>query len=235
MTSVLPIIGSQLLATIPAAPNTTRFLSVPTGCSTIDEVLQDGFQYGEITSLSGPEQTGKSLIAVNTVATHLLLNKEADVGVIDTTGSFSPLLLRDVLRERSWAQSHASESYIKPGYSNEQIAPLLNRVKILRAFDLEGVKESIEEVFELWCRNLSFPHIAVIKPEVREIEIKSSQDEEDEIALEETTTGHGEDAKISITDTSPKMIIIDQLSNVVSRELGKDQVQGEFCIIIRSP
>ena len=65
-----PILGSALLEA-ERRKSTFEDVFLPTGCSLIDtSSLQGGFRYGEITSVAGASETGKSLV-LNLQASHV--------------------------------------------------------------------------------------------------------------------------------------------------------------------
>ncbi len=136
-----------------------------TGHHAIDNHVLDGigFQEGLLSAISGASGTGKSTLAVHAMATYLLTQEQeqgqgqGQVAIIDTTGAFSPLLLRDVILARLQGGLHKGGDGDEDipneeacGWSRDQMLKralrLLDRVKIMRAFDFDGVVEAVEEV-----------------------------------------------------------------------------------------
>ncbi|KAI9883676.1 MAG: hypothetical protein M1823_004558 [Watsoniomyces obsoletus] len=172
-----PLLASTLLLETEQAEQPHLHLNpvhpqgVLTGFQTIDQnVLSMGFQRGLISAISGGSGTGKSLLALHTVTTYLLTHEQphpdshengsepekgkGQVAIIDTTGSFSPLMLRDVIISRLTKKKKPSHDE-KDAFENNQeedelmmrrAMRLLDRVRIMRVFDLEGVVEAVEEL-----------------------------------------------------------------------------------------
>ena len=156
------------------------------------------------------------------MASHLLTYKLGEVAFIDTTGSFSPLRLRNVLAYRLEAKIQHN-SYQETGYMYEKrtsalesskeamiekATSMLDRVKVMRVFDFAGVVEAISEVNEL-----------MEEVGKRSDEIGDSQEELD---------GEDEGLKGSDSRSNPiGMVILDTITNLVSAMMAKSQVQGQ--------
>lgn len=185
------------------------------------------------------------------IATDLLGNDKGEVALIDTTGSFSPLRLREVILSRLLKRSRQPD-YQQLGYvyqplqANaqtsdnvivEEATSLLDHVKVMRVFDFAGVIEAISEIGEMWEREVDYVrgHLDV-NPRAGNTIIDDS--EEDEASLSDEI----ENATQSIQVNSPGaasgveksnrksghigMIIIDTMANVVSSMVSGNQVQG---------
>ena len=91
-------------------------------------------------------------IAIHAIATHLLAYDRSHVAVIDTTGSFSPVTLRDVILSKLDPGAGPSTPYVNVRHETEDEAlpqkalQALDRVQIMRAFDFDGVFEAVQEV-----------------------------------------------------------------------------------------
>lgn len=104
----------------------TRDTRLSTGCATIDELLNGGFERGTVTQLYGPPGSGKTNLAMSTVVT-----AAADGGrgvVIDTEG-LSMARLEQLLDG-------------VPGENDD----LLERVVTQEVYDFDGQKNAITEV-----------------------------------------------------------------------------------------
>ncbi|CUS12841.1 unnamed protein product, partial [Tuber aestivum] len=95
--------------------------------------LSGGFPYGHLTSISGASATGKSLIAMHSLTTHLLLHCNSSAAWVDTLGTFSPSLLQQVVSSRTNNDSKTTSS-------------ILDRVQIMRVFDIHGLIEAVDEL-----------------------------------------------------------------------------------------
>ena len=182
------------------------------------------------------------------MASHLINHEKGEIAFIDTTGSFSPLRLRDVLAFRLQAKSRrakfqqAGYIYEKAPQSSdvvgqavtEQATTILDRVKVMRVFEYAGVVEAIGEVGEMW------EAVSRAREEAKEREAQSHNategiaDSEDE--SEEMLDDPGRLERSSQTQNALPpcleetgqigVIVIDTITNVVSAMMSKSQVQG---------
>ncbi|KAG0635068.1 P-loop containing nucleoside triphosphate hydrolase protein [Tuber brumale] len=114
------------------APHFPKTLS--TSCSALDQhALSSGFPYGHLTSISGASATGKSLIAMHALVTHLLLHYNSSAAWVDTLGTFSPSLLQQVVSSRT-------------NNDSKTISSVLDRVQIMRVFNIHGLIEAVDEL-----------------------------------------------------------------------------------------
>lgn len=176
----------------------------------------------------------------------MLSSEKGEVAFVDTTGSFSPLRLRNVLASRLESQYRSSE-YHQVGYVSESTQPisaardeplneqadrLLDRVKVMRVFDLAGVIEALEEVGQMLekrderLRNVGDMHLEDGKREVNDSEDNVyvgcvEINVHDEQLTERTSNAH---------DDQVGMFIVDTITNVVSSIVSRNQVQGSYNI-----
>jgi len=164
------------------------------------------------------------------------------VALIDTTGSFSPLRLRNVLAFRLQARLERA-SYQQSGYVYERASldteqsredvvgkatSMLDCVKVMRVFDFAGVVEAVGEVGQM---------LAMSQQECRAIggaakmargdEIGDSEEEldanEDPPGKHSSNHNEGGDGKIGQLG----MLIVDTITSVVSPVMSKSQIQGQ--------
>ncbi len=131
--------------------------------------LDGGFRYGEITSLAGAPGMGKTALAYHAVEGHLLARcrgagagagaadeEGGEAAVIDTTATFSLVWLRDVLVERlrgrergvGRAKNGVGEGAGLDAGVVEKATAMMDRVRLMRVFDMAGVMEAIGEIGE---------------------------------------------------------------------------------------
>ena len=171
-----------------------------------------------------------------------MANENGEIAFIDTTGSFSPLRLRDVIAHRlSCPPSEAVyqqsgyvyeivHSHPKPETLNvfrEKATLMLDRVRVMRVFDYAGAVEAIGEVSER-CDEHERPQGSVYQKNVYKDatlakEIANSQESDDE-----------ETDKLNICvqpviDGGIGMVIIDNIASVMSPMLSKNQTEGPNC------
>ncbi|MCJ1398170.1 hypothetical protein MMC11_001367 [Xylographa trunciseda] len=234
-----PILGSTLLA---AALSKTKPELAPasTGCPTLDAALHGGFRYGEITSLAGVSGTGKTLISLHAVTSYLIEQPVGEAAIIDTTGSFSPLRLRDIIVRRLRLPDLVR--YQQSGYVYEKVSAdvqvqsleslrarateMLDRVKVMRVFDFAGVIEAIGEAGDL-CVKKAQSSEEVEAGRVRKMEeVANSEDEEDKVTVSAEPEDHSAQDRETSSDASLGMIVIDNIANLVSTAMSKNQTEA---------
>lgn len=187
-------------------------------------------------------------IAFNVIASYLSNHENGEVAFIDTTGSFSPLRLRDVLACRLLAQSQRAR-YQQAGYMYEKLLPgsdavghdatekatsMLDRVKVMRVFDFAGVVEAIGEVGQTWeaviqAREDANDREAQSKKGAKGVADSEDEAEEmlDDLPDPERQTEE-ETPSFTPSDETGQVgvIVIDTITNVVSSMISKSQIQG---------
>ena len=179
-------------------------------------------------------------ISLHAVASHLVAHPVGEVVIIDTTGSFSPLRLRDVIIYRS--HQTGVIKYQQSGYMYEKLSvdvnvesletlrvkavDMLDRVKVMRVFDFAGVMEAIGEVGDLCKRNNHSSGGTKAQRVQKTKEVANSEDEEDEIVISfKTEDERAEDIEIS-SGGNLGMIVVDNIANLVSTAMSKNQTEG---------
>ena len=170
----------------------------------------------------------------------------SEVAFIDTTGSFSPARLRDVILSR--IEHHSPKTkYQQTGYMYEPIpqpavvppqeallraVSMLDRVRIMRVFDFVGLVEAVAEVGDLWERQSQVIEREQLRQATaRRIEIADSETEE----VEEDNRRKPHVNMESLADMTEHitvvsgigMIITDTVTNVVSSIMTRNQTQGK--------
>lgn len=184
-------------------------------------------------------------LVFQTIASYLISDKNGEVALIDTTGSFSPLRLRNVIISRLSKQSHQS-TYQQTGYvykllpasSNEgtgdlveKATSLLDRVKVMRVFDFAGVVEAVGEIGEIWERQVDQVESRLVGMSQERSRIIDDSEEE-----EASPTDDNVNKSIDVTDTRVgthtkksgciDIIVVDTITNVVSSMVSGSQIQG---------
>lgn len=180
-------------------------------------------------------------IAYHAIASHLLKSELGEAALIDTTGSFSPLRLRDVLAFRLQARLQR-ERYQQSGYMYEEVrlareetaeglvakaTSMLDRVKVMRVFDFAGVVEAISEVSRSIETHLTMEETGRAvnvkkRPEISdsEDELDDNEDPQADHAACSSATANGGNGRVG-------MLIIDTITNVVGSVMSKSQIQGQ--------
>ncbi|KAI9796952.1 MAG: hypothetical protein M1833_005898 [Piccolia ochrophora] len=193
---------------------------IPTTCKAIDtDALPGGFERGIITALSGGAGTGKTLIALHALTTLLLTDPRAEAAVVDTTGSFDVGRLRGVVMARVMVGAGGDGNAGHSGEERERIVGnVLDRVKIMRVWDMVGLMEAVGEVREGLERRGSGKGRS-------EVVAGSQGEDEDEEMVEE------EEEAVETLPERVGVIVIDTITNVVAPVMSKSQVQGHALLI----
>ena len=170
------------------------------------------------------------------IASHLLSSQNGLAALVDTTGSFSPVRLRDVLIYRLEAREQ-HEWYQQSGFVYERVAQsagdrasltetatsLLDRVKVMRVFDVAGVVEAVGEVNEMIERSKT------VFPPTRDANSASEKREVGDSEEEESDQGKSPiDQEASNTDNGRiGMLIVDSIVNIFGSIMSGSHVQGQ--------
>ena len=181
----------------------------------------------------------KPQISLHAIASHLIAHPAGEAAIIDTTGSFSPLRLRDVIVSRL----HQTDvvRYQQSGYVYEKVpvevsfeglallktkaTEMLDRVKVMRVFDFAGVIEAIGEAGDL-CKKAGLSFGEVEPHRLQTTVVANSEDEEDEV----TASIKPEDERVQHEQTPSSgclgMILVDNIANLVTTAMSKSQTEG---------
>ncbi|KAF2200117.1 hypothetical protein GQ43DRAFT_441887 [Delitschia confertaspora ATCC 74209] len=134
----------------PSKPNGLR-----TGIKSVDDALGGAFgrEEGAVVGISGERGVGKTGLSLSLV-TSLLLHPPSSAScaaIIDTTGNFDVFRIYTFLLLRLQSDAELLNQ-LRKGEEMESVedvaAKVLERVKIMRVFDFEGLMEAVEEVRE---------------------------------------------------------------------------------------
>lgn len=162
--------------------------------------------------------------------------------MIDTTGSFSPLRLRDVLIFRLQARLERHR-YQQSGYVYErtpldseqtrkvilvEATSMLDRVKVMRVFDFAGVVEAVGEVGQM---------VEGLQLRARQAGPAVERAKNDEIGDSEEELDDDYDPPVKRLSSSSEgadgemgrlgMLIVDSITSVVSPVMSNSQIQGQ--------
>ncbi|KAG9632404.1 hypothetical protein KCU64_g16262, partial [Aureobasidium melanogenum] len=216
--AVKPVLASGLITkdSIGLFEETARKrLRVGTGyCASIDDALSGGLVYGQdgIYNISGATGSrAAETITLQVLITHLLTSKTHTATLIDASGNFDVLNLYKNLLTRLAKINTNHEQNIK------QATSILDRVKIMRVFDFEGVVEGLNELIdELEGKNIP-------KNTIRD---SQEEEEEEEIILPEEEEEIKQEKKEKQKPTAG-LILINNLSQVLGLLLKNNYAQGQ--------
>lgn len=237
MAAAEPILASSLwsaegesTSTVHVAPPTKRH-QLAIGYSPIDDSLQGGFDHGSITCISAEAESGAKYLSYSLIAAHLLTSKRAEATVVDTTNSFDVRrlhrrLVTGLMREGGRDGNH--------GDVRDDAVRVLERARIMKAFDFVGLTECVAELREgLEIPSKQAPgQQAVSAPRGT---VGDSEDE-DEVEMLDAPTPPSKTVPPSpkethnLTNTSDRpshLLIIDNITYVTSPLLKNSHVQGQ--------
>ncbi|KAI5275429.1 hypothetical protein E4T47_01513 [Aureobasidium subglaciale] len=216
--AVEPVLASSLIALEEIGLYEERArqrLRVGSGCAAVDDALSGGVVYGQdgIYNISGAtgDQAAET-ISLRLLISHLLASATHTATLIDATGNLDVLKLYRNLITRLSTTNDDHEANVK------QATSTLDRVKIMRVFDFEGVVEGLNElVDELEGRNL--PRGTVMDSqedaeEILDLGVQAKTEKKQETTRQKAEAG---------------MILINNLSQVLGLLLKNNYVQGMSC------
>jgi hypothetical protein len=112
-----------------------------TGCTHIDESLGGGFDFGSISCISSEAESGSKELSYSLIVTHLLLSSECEVTIVDTTNSFDVRRLHKRLVSGLQKRQNGDDA-------KTEAVQVLDRVRIMKAFDFVGMTECVAELRE---------------------------------------------------------------------------------------
>lgn len=207
-----------------------------TGCAQIDESLDGGFDYGAISCISSEVESGGKELSYSLVATHLLFSPRREATIVDTTNSFDVRRLHKrlvlVLQDRRNGEDMKTEA-----------VQVLDRVRIMKAFDFVGMTECVAELREgLEVREQVQPQQ---EPETSPMEPKvpvprgtvgDSEDEDDMLDDNEPISPEKssppspklpEPEMKPLEDHPQHLLVIDNITYVASPIIKNSHVQGQ--------
>ncbi|TIA09451.1 hypothetical protein D6C80_08617 [Aureobasidium pullulans] len=230
--AVKPTLASSLIAKEEIGlfeEKARKRLRVGTGCIVVDDALDGGFVYGRdgiynisgATGSQGAETVSVFLsfcfpclwdlaiggaISLQLLITHLLASTSHTATLIDATGNLDVFKLYRSIITRLSKSNHNHEANVKLATST------LDRVKIMRVFDFEGVVEGLSELIDdLEGRN------------VPKNTIGDSQEEAEDEMLDVGSEEKVEEEK----KEQAGMVLINNLSQVLGLLLKNNYAQGQ--------
>ena len=144
MMAVEPILASALWID-DETPNSleppAKRRRLATGCTGIDESLGGGFDYGSISCISSEAESDGKELSYSLITTHLLLSSQCEATIVDTTNSFDVRRLHKRLVSALQGRKDSDDAKIAA-------VQVLERVRIMKAFDFVGMTECVDELRE---------------------------------------------------------------------------------------
>ncbi|GAM84376.1 hypothetical protein ANO11243_023700 [Dothideomycetidae sp. 11243] len=191
-----------------------------TSCRSIDDVILPGLSYGEggLCALSHESDAGVQELLFAFLASHLM-RTSGDVTVIDSRGFDLSGLYSYIIAKLS-LQPHVNPN-LPPRNLNTEAKSLLERVRIMRVFDVEGLFEALSEVRSTFHGihvdgNTGSDTIAGLRSTIPDSQMAIDAPENDDLLAERAAAKHvvAEEAPISLS-TTPHLLILDELSSLL--------------------
>ncbi|GAB7345030.1 hypothetical protein MBLNU457_3447t1 [Dothideomycetes sp. NU457] len=117
-----------------------------TGCRNVDQGLPNTFTYGDggLVCISSDSGAGGQELSHAILTSHLLSTPTASATIIDTQG-LDIVSLFQAIKSRLASQPHSNPN-LTPRDLDLEATQLLDRVRIMRVFDFEGMLEGIAEL-----------------------------------------------------------------------------------------
>ncbi|KAF2476944.1 uncharacterized protein BDR25DRAFT_321491 [Lindgomyces ingoldianus] len=117
-----------------------------TGIKSVDDALGGGLRKGSLVGMSGEVGSGQVGLLLSLLSSHLLDHPTSTAAIIDTTGNFDVLRIYTILASRIRDTSPNTLAISDQSNPEDAAAKVLDRIKIMRVFDLVGVMEAISEI-----------------------------------------------------------------------------------------
>ncbi|ORY12493.1 hypothetical protein BCR34DRAFT_296971 [Clohesyomyces aquaticus] len=159
------------------------------GLKSVDDALGGGLRRASLVCVSGEVGSGQVGLSLSLLASHLLDHPTSTAAVIDTTGNLDVLRIYATLASRLRKTPPQQSDVIDHADAEDIAAKILDRVKIMRVFDLEGIVEAVGEIREgldqvptpPMNERLEDPPRPTEEPKkISKTVIQDSEDEEDE-------------------------------------------------------
>lgn len=207
-----------------------------TGCAQIDVSLGGGFDYGSVSCISSEAESGGKELSYSLIATHLLLSSNCEATIVDTTNSFDVRRLHKRLvfglQERNNGDDAKAEA-----------VQVLERVRIMKAFDFVGMTECVAELresLETREQKKSQPEPEPVsrepKTSIPRGTVGDSEDEDDmlddiePVSLEKPpppSTKLAEPEDTPLEGRPQHLLVIDNITYVASPIIKNSHVQGQ--------
>lgn len=214
MASAEPTLASQILL------SASKRLTLKIGVKAIDNALDGGLEYGSVHCIIPELDQGARGMIQTLLTSHLLSSENSTATIIDSTLSFDVRQLFQVL-EASLCDD--------TGNAKDQAMKALDRVKIMKVFDFEGLTEAMSEVRE----TLEYPdqpaaeEIPTIKVPKSTIPDSEDEDEDEMLDTVEEPPPHPIVHPLSENAHARGMLIIDNISQVMAPLIKNNYTQGQ--------
>ncbi len=198
--------------------------SPSTGLSSADEALKGCVQYGAITCISAQADSGGQELTLGLLISHLLSSPIASATIIDTGASADIRKINRALLSR--LSDHVD--------AKQQALAVLNRLKIMRVFDFEGLADATAEVRQRLC-DLPAPPArqSHFQPPPRGTIGDSDGEDDDELLSPDSATSDQTHDLSSAAALAPPgiFLLIDNLSQLAAPPIKNNYTQGQGLLV----
>lgn len=218
-----PILASAIWATneVPTHESLEMFdRTAINGYPNTDSTFGRALQYGKMCCVSMEPQSGGRELCEAYVASHLLSSSDATATIIDTGLSFDVRRFHRTLLARLEGTSGAEQ----------QALSMLDRLKIMKVFDFEGLTESLAELRDAMDGRNSSIHVPGVGDSAPTDTINDSEDDEEMLLPPSPPPKQRlEPADCSSSDQrlSKSIILIDSISHVAAPSIRNRHAQGQ--------
>ncbi|KAF2403615.1 P-loop containing nucleoside triphosphate hydrolase protein [Trichodelitschia bisporula] len=229
-----PHLASQVLRSDSGSATRRRLGS---GCAAVDAALDGGLEYGRVSCISGEGGVGKTLLALHFIAKHLVSGREVQATVIDSVGTFDVFRLQEVVlsRLRDMGQhDETKQTHTDAGVTTERVPEdeILDRVKLMRVFDIEGLLEALDELKTE--TESALDDLRKLRNDAatdKQLEIPDSEDEGDEMLFDEVSPLEPSPSDMTNLpgEAAAKegLLVIDNITSVINPLLKRNYVQAQ--------
>jgi hypothetical protein len=151
--------------------------------------------------------------------TYILSSKNQDAAIIDTTGTFDVIRLHQSIIKRLQRIGF-------PGDVEVEGERLLEKVRIVRVFDLFGIIEAVDEIREAYGTRRQPQSPRSARKAIRSrLGVVPDSEDEDEDELPEIETNQSDQKELAAAKVG--FVMIDNLASVMSPMLKTNHVHGK--------
>ncbi|KAK3723577.1 hypothetical protein LTR37_001829 [Vermiconidia calcicola] len=213
--------SEQALKTSPSSKPTSRNDGLNTGCHAVDNALGYLAEYGSINCISGEPNTGARDICQALLVSHLLGSPKATAVVIDTGLAFDVRAVHRVLTQRMHGETDAAQQAVR----------ILDRLKIMKVFDFEGLTECVSEIRSMLETKAAPQRDERTNAQVPKTTVRDSEDEEEmldttspsETSIQPTTKQSTQEESTQASG----FVLIDNLSQVTTPMIKNHHAHGQ--------
>lgn len=215
-----PVLASSLWGTGASGCGVGQKLR--TGCDAIDKALGGGLDHGSITCISVETGVPVQTVTQALLVSHLSSSDSASATVIDTGQAIDVRRLLQAMLATATATEDAKDA------AHVKAKAKLRRVKIMKAFDFEGLTEGLGELRDV-LEDRAAPHL------VPRGTVADSQDGEDEM-LDSPTPAPLNSAVPSATiattiESKGPLLIVDNITQLAAPLLKANHATGQALIV----